>query len=497
MLKSNALEIIKSFTKQEIAEFKDFLQSPFFNKKSAIIKLFSEIEKFYPDYDNPNLEKETLWAKLYPAKEFNYGVMKNLIHELTKLAEEYVTQLEYRKNEVQAFSNLYKGISNRNLRNVFENKEKIFNKITGDDFIKNIQITIEEYYHLIAKMYENKIWNSHFYELKVNSETDRYLTEDNFITGMLAHLITIDYSTKTFSVDVKNKTNLNNPASLILNSIPDEVFNEVSKKIRLRSEVKYIILNLYYLMFKTANNLSEPKYFFKLKDFFYQNYNCLPALTIRDADVILLNTLSFIPDKNIDKGKEYFNIYMFKHNNNLILDKNKQINSLQFLPWSVIFLEENKSAELREFIHVYNQYLSDDQKQSTLYTTEAVYCLMTKEYEKALKLLSKTKFDLFPLKNFVKKVTLLVNYELNDYDTFLNNVDSHNHFLSYSEKEAKIERTTNVNRTRVLIKFLNRLFQIRESNKTEELKFLEREVNEEYIDFKKWFLRKIEELKSI
>lgn len=496
MLKSNAIEIIRSLSKQEMAEFNDFLWSPFFNKKTGVIKLFNEISKFSPSFTDSGLEREKLWAKLYPEKEFNYGVMKNLIHDLTKLAEQYVTQVEYRKNEVQEFFNLYKGISNRNLRNVFENKEKSFNKLTSDNYIKNIEITVEEYFHLLTKLYENKTWNSHFYELKVNNEYDRLDMEENCIISMLSHLIIINYTTDVFSIDIKNKTNQNNAASWILNSIPDNIFNDVLTKIKARSLTKYAILNCYYLVYKATNDLANYKHYLNLKDFFLRSYHCLPALTVRDMDVILLNTLSFMQDDLIDKEKEYYELYVFKNNNNLVLDKNKQINSLQFLPWSVTFLEENKPEELKDFIHKYGKYLIDDQKQSTLLAVEAVHSLMINDYDNALKQLSKTKFELFLLKNFVKKVTLLVNYESGDYESFLNNIDSLNHFLSYSEKEAKIERATSINRTKLLIKYLNKLFLLKESSKPDEILFLKKEVQNIYIDFKKWFLRKINELKK-
>lgn len=496
MLKSNALEIIRSFTTHEIAEFKDFLQSPFFNKKTTVNRLFAEIMNYSPDFTDIGLDPQKLWAKLYPGKAYNYGVMKNLIHDITKLAEQFVIQIEYRKNKVQEFSNLYKAITNRNLRNVFENKEKIFNKITSENFIKNIEIPIEEYFHLVTKMYENKTWNLHFYTLKVNSEIDRFSTEDNFIAGILVHLIIMNYTAITFSIDVKNKTNMNNPTSLLLNSISEAVINEVFLNIKSRSEIKYIILNCYYLMFKVTTNLTNPEYFFKLKDLFHKNYQYLPALTIRDIDVIMLNSLSFYPDSHFDKQKEYSEIYLFKYNNNLVIDKNKQINSLQFLPWAVLFLEENKPEDLKEFNQNYRKYLVDEHKESTLFVANSVYYFMLGDYNQALKLLSKTKFDIFPLKNFVKKFTLLINYELCDYESFLSNVDSLNHFLSYSEKELKIERATNIKRTKLLIKFLNKLFLIRESNNIEDLAILESEIQNIYIDFKKWYIRKITEIKK-
>ena len=33
-------------------------------------------------FENENLEKERVWNKLFPGKSYNYGIMKNIIHDL-------------------------------------------------------------------------------------------------------------------------------------------------------------------------------------------------------------------------------------------------------------------------------------------------------------------------------------------------------------------------------------------------------------------------------
>nr|HMT10995.1 hypothetical protein [Ignavibacteria bacterium] len=198
MLKNTVISILRSFSREEIIKFDDFLKSPYFNKKRPVQNLFAEIKKYYPGLDSSELEKDKVWKKLYPGKEYNYGVMKNLIHDLTKLAEQFITQEEYRQNEIQEFANLYKAIANRNLKNVLDNKEKNVEKISSDSNLNKITIPIEEYYHLITKILEAKLWNTHFHELKVSSALDRHLAEDNFIAGMLIHLIIINYTEYEF-----------------------------------------------------------------------------------------------------------------------------------------------------------------------------------------------------------------------------------------------------------------------------------------------------------
>ena len=496
MLKNTVISILRSFSREEIIKFDDFLKSPYFNKKRPVQNLFAEIKKYYPGLDSSELEKDKVWKKLYPGKEYNYGVMKNLIHDLTKLAEQFITQEEYRQNEIQEFANLYKAIANRNLKNVLDNKEKNVEKISSDSNLNKITIPIEEYYHLITKILEAKLWNTHFHELKVSSALDRHLAEDNFIAGMLIHLIIINYTEYEFSLDVKNKTNNDNPSSIILNALSDNDFEYILESVKNRSETKHIILKCYILAYKAYRSTGRTEDVINLKDFFYANSTILPQLAIRDMDVMLLNTISLMKDFSADKDKMLLDVYKFKNANGLIVDKNKQLNSLQFIPWLVIFLEEQQPEELRRFIDTYSKYLIESDKADSLLVAESIYCILKEDFFSALRNLSKVKFDAFVLKNFVKKLTLLINYEMHDYESFLQSCDAHNHFMSYAEKENKIDRQDNIQRAKVLANSIHKLFQLKDDPARERLKSMELELGNLKMDFKKWFFRKIEELKN-
>ncbi|MBK9334832.1 MAG: hypothetical protein IPM96_21140 [Ignavibacteria bacterium] len=141
MLKSSALKIIQSFSKEEISEFNDFLKSPYHNKKSGVVKLYNEIKKYYPDFKDENLDKEKLWSKLYPGKMYSYGVMKNLIFELTGLAENYIALNNFRQNELKMFSELSESLRMRKLNSVLESKNNILTKKFSDSGRRTIQDT--------------------------------------------------------------------------------------------------------------------------------------------------------------------------------------------------------------------------------------------------------------------------------------------------------------------------------------------------------------------
>jgi hypothetical protein len=44
-------ELIKSLSKEEIAEFKVFLNSPYFNSSDAIKEIFQKVIRYYADFD--------------------------------------------------------------------------------------------------------------------------------------------------------------------------------------------------------------------------------------------------------------------------------------------------------------------------------------------------------------------------------------------------------------------------------------------------------------
>ncbi|HRB01639.1 MAG TPA: hypothetical protein PK294_14490, partial [Ignavibacteria bacterium] len=122
MLKSSLLEILRTFTKQELIKFEDFVRSPYFNKKENVTKLFLEIKKYTPEFSNENLEKERVWGNIFPGKEYNYGIMKNLIHELTKLSESFIT-IEYSKlDKLENSIDLLVTLMERQATKVFSSK---------------------------------------------------------------------------------------------------------------------------------------------------------------------------------------------------------------------------------------------------------------------------------------------------------------------------------------------------------------------------------------
>ena len=74
--------------------------------------------------------------KCFPDKKYNYGFLKNIIHDITKLAERFL-EVEYlNSEESQRIHNLLSKLYNKQLENIFMNKYTGYekNKILSSKF---------------------------------------------------------------------------------------------------------------------------------------------------------------------------------------------------------------------------------------------------------------------------------------------------------------------------------------------------------------------------
>jgi hypothetical protein len=90
MHKSKFIDIVKTFSRDELKQFKDFVNSPYHNSNKNVIKIYDIIRKHVPEFSSAFLEKENLFRAIYPGKKYNDTVMRILSSDLLSLAEEFL-----------------------------------------------------------------------------------------------------------------------------------------------------------------------------------------------------------------------------------------------------------------------------------------------------------------------------------------------------------------------------------------------------------------------
>ncbi len=129
MHKSKLVRTLSILTAEEMKQLLPFLQSPYFNTNSNIVKLYKVLRRYYPDFVSPKLAKEVVFKKLYPDKEYAHQQLLNLMSEFYALLEKYIVVLQLEKKELAQKKLLVEAYSERsNCYDYFEKKYDLLNK---------------------------------------------------------------------------------------------------------------------------------------------------------------------------------------------------------------------------------------------------------------------------------------------------------------------------------------------------------------------------------
>lgn len=213
-------------------------------------------------------------------------------------------------------------------------------------------------------------------------------------------------------------------------------------------------------------------------------------------DTYLVDSLSFLVDPGFDKRGEFFRLHEFRLRNDLITDRENQLNSSQFVPWMFLYLDDNNINGFKEYVDHCRKYLIDEDSEAALLFAEAFGYFLVGDYGIALSKSSRINFREVILKNILRKFLLMLYYELKDYEGFVMALDAHKHFLGYGDWLKKEWVKHYVKKTKIFSGLIEKLFKARDRSESLYTELLEKEIISTNIDNKKWFLRKVDELKN-
>lgn len=97
-LKGKAIEILGTFTPDEISRFRKFLTSAYFNTNTALTRLSETILRYYPRFEGKDFTAEGLYKQAFKGRSYNDKVMKNLMSSLYALLKEFLAHQKLHGN---------------------------------------------------------------------------------------------------------------------------------------------------------------------------------------------------------------------------------------------------------------------------------------------------------------------------------------------------------------------------------------------------------------
>jgi hypothetical protein len=482
MQKSKLIALLKSFSKQEMKSFNDFVFSPYFNKEKVLVKLVDFLSAYHPHYNVPGLEKENVFENLYPGKTYNDGLMRNIISDMLALAEEYLVLKNLNTDEFRKNILLIKELKSRKLANHFlKHKEKTENLIEQSPFK-------DEFY------YDKKTELSRLYSSFLKETEDTYIREnqlfqensDLITSGFLIKILYYNTYMLTRQSHISNFSFILNFAGEI-----DNFFRNEGVKFL---EITHI--ECYYYCFKLIQTNDET-YFYKLKDFIKNNFDKIDREAGKSIHTVMENyCYTKVTEGKVEFVKEQFLLYKQSIEKGTYKGVVDYISNIFFVSVTATGFEAGEFEWVEKFIREYIHEVKDELRQNTLHFCNALNFYWKKKFEESLVELSKVSTEEFAFKHNIKSLMLKIYYDLNESESFYSHIDTYKHFILNNRiVHDKVREQVNN-----FINYSKKLFSIKNSENVDkgfELNSLKNEISENHTLINKiWLLKKTAELTS-
>ncbi len=423
MVKSKAIELLRTFTKSEIKEFDKFLKSPYHNVYETVIKTYSIVIKFYPGFDNEKLDYKYIFSRLYKNKKYNEALVRNVLSDLLKAEEDFLAHSALKASPLEKHRLVNNELINKNL---FTHFSKNLKKAIIS--LENCERNDVEYFYYkhsyLLQSYTVSQIITHEYE-----DTFQYFTEaEKPLAEYVAVLLSNFYMPVTsFDFTSINTNEIKKINPLLYNTTLD-IFSHVDKNSNEVIQTFYF----YYMLYSTRKN----EYYFLLKNNVKKYEKRFEQATLREFYIMLHN---FCLDKfnlgDKDFSSEYNEILdIFIEKEYFTRPGSKYISQPGFRNVIIMKVKLKDFDGAMEFAEGHYKKLAPEVQESNYYYSTAFICFYLKKYEESVKNLGKVKYDEYLLKLQTENLMLQNYYELGYEEESLYKIDALIHYMNLNKR---------------------------------------------------------------
>jgi len=421
MLKTNFIDVIKTFSKEELKSFNDFVNSPYHNSSKSVVKLVEQVKKYHPLFENRNFTKEKIFSKVYPEAKYNDQVMRNLLSDALQLCFEFLGAQSIKGNNTNKMRYILHELRTRDLESLYDKNLKAAYKTVQKDHSLDF-LFFENLYKLECEVFLN--------ELTHNRQESVYP-----VVVRQAELLTYDYLSKLINhiIDMNvNETyyNLQESNSFTKALFADLNIEPVLNKLKEGPVKEYSVFLIYYYRAQLSLKGNDEDYL-KFKEAFLGNtmlfnrqtsYNLITTLETYCIHNIKLNSAKYRAELH-DVHRSSIELGLLK------LYEEGYLNLLKF--WNIFInsVEINKVEWAEEFAESHYKDLEPDIREGAINFARAIVSYKKKNYDVALETLNKTKLSQFLFKLSIKTFYLRIYFEKGDYQSAGFALDSYKQFL--------------------------------------------------------------------
>jgi len=441
MYQTKLIRLWKGFTPEEVRRFLKFLQSPYFNTNPIQIDLYHILKKTYPKFTSKKLEKESLYALLYPKKAFSYHHLGNLFSQQFQLVQRFLIQLEMEQDDFQQEKNLL---------------EAYQRKAPYEWFLKRINGLMDD---LEDQAYRDTDYYHHLFELKTlyfsHPKTTSFTLKED-VPKEVMDLLDRYYmlSKMHLSVVLKSKEKIL-AVEYDIKLLP-EVLDYVNSDLKTESVLFEIYERLLYLQ----KEPDQIEVFYKLKNLFIAQIKQLRRGKAREVLFQLLNYAARkINAGHYEFNREIFDLYKIGLTFDFFIENGVMFNEIYANIANVGgVLKEYKWTE--NFIEDFAIYLNSDTRPYYRALNLAELRFQQNKFDEAIKILNYQSFD-NTLLALTARTLLIKNWfekflaDKNIYPFLFSQITSFEKYLKRESSLSKIKQKGYSNLLKILKKIID------------------------------------------
>lgn len=476
-------QIISAFSKEELKEFEYFIKSPYLTSSRDYTNMLKTIYSFNDDSGKlQEISNEKFFAMVFPGKAYSNKTLRNRLNELTALAKKFIVQKALESNKPQSDFLLLKGLKDRKLYGIFRNEFARINDSMSIDSKKsynNAEIKMLSTYAYL----ENQDFGK---ALEGYRDTTEYIITF-FLENYFVFLIEYE-NEKQYGININD-----NIAYDIINNLKADNFIKILEE---RNKNKYILVLLYYYLYKSFHNLNDEASYKKYSDLFFRN---LDNLTYDQKDGFfgyMISRYFILQNKSgrQDILKEVFRLYDIKLKLGLHSElKTIRYPSTAFRDYVVVGLKLKKYKWVENFIDTYSQELPNEIRDEEMKMAYTRLYLFKKEYDNALQYLNELKTTNYIYLLDASRIKLRIFYEKSYFEEAFLEVDRIKHYIKNNTKKVALSVRKY---SKEFIDVYNELLKLRLNPDKEGIDFLFNNIQKATtLVAKEWFIEKIKEMK--
>ncbi len=129
MQNSKLIAAIRQLEPEAIPRFKDFVESPYFNKRPALGRLLDFLLQFAPDYEDERLQKTAAYAFVFPGEPYEDKPMRYHMSWLNQLLEQFWLHQRQEAEQARNYSLLMEALSDRGLDKSYRQRERQLSRL--------------------------------------------------------------------------------------------------------------------------------------------------------------------------------------------------------------------------------------------------------------------------------------------------------------------------------------------------------------------------------